>query len=44
MALIDHVRDARRVIEHLSNSNSTLHIEILELKAGMDPEAVTAAE
>ncbi|THU58926.1 hypothetical protein C4D60_Mb03t19630 [Musa balbisiana] len=44
MALIDRVWDARRVIEHLSDSNFTLRMEILELKAGMGPKVVVAAE
>ncbi|THU56296.1 hypothetical protein C4D60_Mb11t15780 [Musa balbisiana] len=44
MVLIDRVRDAGRVIEHLSDSNSALRMEILELKAGTGLKAVVAAK
>ena len=44
MALIDWVHDAGRVVEHLSDANSALRLEILELKSGVGQEAVAAAE
>lgn len=44
MVLINHVYDARRVIEHLSGANSNLRQEVEELKSGARLESVVVAE
>ena len=44
MVLIDCIYDVGRVIEHLSDVNSALHLEVLELKSGSGPEAIATVE
>ncbi|THU69296.1 hypothetical protein C4D60_Mb08t12940 [Musa balbisiana] len=44
MALMDRVRDAGRVIDHLSDRNAELHREIEEIRMGVAPEALATAE
>ncbi|RWW76564.1 hypothetical protein BHE74_00015342 [Ensete ventricosum] len=43
-SLADRVHDANRIIEMLSERNFTLRNEVLDIKLGVGPEAIVAAE